>query len=58
MILTTAVKQAKHLLDCFYPQAYNFQTVIDGNLTEQLAFEFGKIHHRLRVVEVKNLLRR
>jgi hypothetical protein len=22
MILTTAVKQAKHLLDCFYPQIH------------------------------------
>ena len=42
MILTIAVKQPKHLLDCFYPQAYNFQTVIDGNLTEGWRLSLAK----------------
>jgi len=54
MILTTAVKQAKHLLDCFYPQTYNFQTVIDGNLTEGWRMSLAKFIIASALLRLKN----
>jgi hypothetical protein len=40
------------------PYAYSSESIIDCNLVAYPAFQFGKIYHRLRVVEVKNPLRR